>query len=148
MYDHPNITLSNTRFPKKERINWVRYSHEGSNAAQMLAGLEKESPLLRAVRPEDAELYIPPIPMAKILTCRDTSHFHLLAFDTLVNHELFRQHQGNKHILISTPYILSRNEKTDQVFPMQKWHPLIYNVTPVLSCPVLSCPVLGSKCRL
>jgi len=125
MYNHPNITLSNTRFPKKERINWVRYSHEGSNDAQMLAALE-QSPL-RALRSEDAELYIPPIPMAKILTCRDTSQFHpLLAFDTLVNHKLFCQHQGNKH--------LSRNEKIDHMIPMQKWHPLIYNVTPVLSC--------------
>ena len=132
MYDHPNITLSNTRFPRIRILKkWARYHHEGSNDAQMLAALE-QSPL-RTLTPEDAELYIPPIPMMNIFASRNSSNLFDLAFDTLVNHELFRQHQGNKHILISTPYILYRSDKMRHVFPMKKWHPLIYNMTPVLS---------------
>jgi hypothetical protein len=92
----------------------------------------KQSPL-SALNPEDAELYIAPIPMAKILTSKHPYMLHL-AFDTLVNHELFRQHQGNKHILISTPlFVLYRNERRGDVPSMKNWYPLIYNVTPVLS---------------
>jgi hypothetical protein len=131
MYDHPNITLSNITFPKKARKILARYHNEASNDAQMLAALE-QSPL-RTLRPEDAELYIPPIQMAKILICKSADFLFHLAFETLVNHELFRQHQGNKHILISTPFILYRSDKLSHMVTMRKWHPLIYNVTPVLS---------------
>jgi hypothetical protein len=130
MYDHPNITLSNTPLPRQWNV-WGRYRHEGSNDAQMQAAI-KQSPL-SALNPEDAELYIAPIPMAKILTSKHPYMLHL-AFDTLVNHELFRQHQGNKHILISTPlFVLYRNERRGDVPSMKNWYPLIYNVTPVLS---------------
>jgi hypothetical protein len=132
MYDHPNITLSNTSFPRIRILKkWARYHHEGSNDAQMLAALE-QSPL-RTLRPEDAQLYIPPIQMAKILTCKSADFLFHLAFETLVNHELFRKHQGNKHILISTPFVLYRSDKLSHMVTMKKWHPLIYNVTPALS---------------
>ena len=128
MYDEPNITLHHLTFQRNKK-HWEKFQHETLYDDSMMEALEI-SPL-RTEDPNEADLFIPPIPMGAILVSEDKDFD--FPFRELVKHPLFRKHQGNRHILISTPNIFYRSNKIADVIWMRKWHAQIYNMTPALS---------------
>lgn len=119
MYDHPNITLKNAAI-KKHDHKWNRYGNEAAYDANTIKALE-ESPL-RTLDPNEADLFIPPIPFGSLVTSKDGTDLINLVYETLVNHPVFRKHHGDKHILVATPYILFRSDKYSYVGGMVKWY--------------------------
>ena len=70
MYDHPNLTMAgNKALDRKSRRMLHFLNLEGANDKQMLEALA-ESPL-RTYNTSEADLFIPPIPMASILASKD-----------------------------------------------------------------------------
>eukprot|EP00978_Attheya_sp_CCMP212_P003325 scaffold6853_cov50-Attheya_sp.AAC.2 len=130
MYDDPDITQNNTSFTTA-LIIWRRYHQEMENDEQMLAAIEN-SPL-RTSNPEEAALFIPPIPFGRILTSSNNGPIFHAALNALVNHEIFRKHQGNKHVILSTAFILFRSGQIGNIPPMKHWYPKIYNMTAIQS---------------
>jgi hypothetical protein len=130
MYDNePNITTikttSNAHFKK-----WKSYHSEVENDEQMFAALKNST--LRTHNPDEAELFVPHVPLGRIFISKDPYNHINTVMDTLVNHEIFKKHQGNKHVLISTSFLLFREDYLKHCFPMRKWYPAIVNVTAVL----------------
>jgi len=129
MYDHPNLTMAGNKALDRKRRKMLHFLNlEGANDKQMLEALAK-SPL-RTYNTSEADLFIPPIPMASILASRD-ANFNL-PMQTLFEQEPFKKHQGNKHVLVSTTFSLYRQiyrSFTD----MKHWYHKMFNMTVVQS---------------
>ena len=69
MYDEPNITLHHLTFQRNKK-HWEKFQHETLYDDSMMEALEI-SPL-RTEDPNEADLFIPPIPMGAILVSEDT----------------------------------------------------------------------------
>ena len=146
MYDEPEITLKGWIFKRHPDIWW--WKAEEKNDEQMFRALEK-SPL-RTRNPNDADLFIIPIPFAKLLM---QSNWNLLvhvndtqpkmrakkamrlAIEALTKHPLFRKHWGMRHVLLNTPdacyrYFQPLNSFYDLMAP---YYGLLYNVTAMLA---------------
>ena len=129
MYDHPNITMAGNKGFHRKRKPMLRFlNFEGANDKQMLEAL-KESPL-RTYNTSEADLFIPPIPMASILASTD-GNFHL-PMQTLFEQEPFKKHQGNNHVLISTTFSLYRQNYRSYTV-MKHWYHRMFNMTVVQS---------------
>uniref|UniRef100_A0A7S3Q241 Exostosin GT47 domain-containing protein n=1 Tax=Chaetoceros debilis TaxID=122233 RepID=A0A7S3Q241_9STRA len=127
MYDHPNITMAGNVWDIRPRYRNFR-TLDGANEEQMLEALA-ESPL-RTFNMSKADLFIPPIPMAKIL-CSSGGNFNL-PMQTLSEQETFKKHKGNKHVLISTTFSLYR-QNYRSFTGMKPWYDRMYNMTVVQS---------------
>lgn len=87
----------------------------------------------RTNNPNDAKLFIIPIPMGKIASSV-RQEFYDYTMDYLVNHTLFQRTKGHNHVLIATPFILFRGDrKLNQHGMLSKWLPYLWNVTVVSS---------------
>ena len=130
MHDHPNITLvgEKEKLDHKRSFIWKAHQQELENDEQMLAALKK-SPL-RTDNPDEADLFIPPIPIARILGSKEGDF--QTPMETLLEEETFRKHQGHKHVLISTCFALFKMEHKHRS-NLGRWYDLIYNVTVVQS---------------
>jgi len=126
MYPESNLTLQGTNLyflPK--RIHRA--------AAEMLYDLAtikilRES-TWRTNNPNEAELFIIPIPMGMISTSVRHEFFDS-TMSYLVNHTLFQRTNGHKHVLIATPFPLFRGDwKLNQHGMLSKWLPYLWNVT-------------------
>ncbi len=131
MYSESNLTLDAYNFvhllPK--RLHMM--------AAEMLYDLATIQTLYlspwRTNNPNDAKLFVIPIPFGKIAT--SVKHeFYDSTMDYLVNHTLFQRTKGHNHVLIATPFILFRGDrKLNQHGMLSKWLPYLWNVTVVSS---------------
>ena len=132
MYDDPDITLTGeTRaaFELSDRNGRKnRFKHEEENDRQMILALEKSS--LRTFNANEAQLFIPPIPMSSILISK-SSDFKT-PMDALLNHPIFQRNLGNNHLLISTCFALHRYHYRAYT-QMKDYYHLIYNMTIVQS---------------
>jgi len=133
MYDDPNITLGPSVWPEGAKLNrkaWRMCANE-IFFDEALFVILKRSPL-RTLDPEEAQLFIAPIPNGRIFGSMIRHILWGLSFNTLFNHEVFRKHQGHKHLLIATGYPLFKNfvgslavyyEKLENVTLVQSWDP-------------------------
>lgn len=129
MYADENITQTNSIF-RTQGNKWKKFHNEVDNDEQMLTALQKSE--LKTNNPDDAELFIAPVPLGRIFTSRYPGSYIHAAMEALVNHKIFRKHEGNKHVLINTPFILFRQDYVKYTFPMKKWYPFLHNVTAIL----------------
>ncbi len=129
MYDHPNLTFHD-RIEELEiqRNDLQVHRDDVDNDEQMLAALAN-SPL-RTYNPDEADLYIPPIPIGRIFL--SVKQDHRTAIETLMQQEIYRKYYGHKHVLISTVYVLFRRE-VKHSSNMKRLYRKIYNVTAVMS---------------
>ena len=132
MYDDPDITLTGETRAAFELIDRNgrkdRYKHEEENDRQMILALEKSS--LRTLNANEAQLFIPPIPMSSILISK-SSDFKT-PMDALLNHPIFQRNLGNNHLLISTCFALHRYHYRAYT-QLKDYYHLIYNMTIVQS---------------
>jgi hypothetical protein len=133
MYDDPNITLTynnNNSAAMALRLRNGKYeyfSHEEENDKQMILALEQSS--LRTLNADEADLFIPPIPMTTILISKGDFTTPMKA---LLEHPIFQSTQGNSHLLISTCFALHRYH-TKRFTQMNHFYHRIYNMTIVQS---------------
>ena len=129
MYADENITQSLSYF-RIQQNKWKRFRSEVDNDEQMLAALQKSE--LKTNNPDDAELFIAPVPLGRIFSSRNPESYIHAAMKALVNHEVFRKHEGNKHVLINTPFLLFRQDYVKYSFSMKPYYPFLHNVTAIL----------------
>ena len=128
MYDDANITLDGN--PLLEHLN-RRQIHRMGDAVydeEILAALHKSD--LRTLEPDEADLFIVPTPICRVLMSRNLN-FHV-PFQALVNHEIFRKHHGNNHVLVSSTFVLFRRH-TKFYTSLGGWYDKIWNTTVMLS---------------
>ena len=128
MYDDANITQVDNPLLKRLRPREMHRMVDAEYDEQMLETLHKSD--LRTLNPDEAELFIAPIPICRILVSRHMNYN--VPFEELVNHEIFRKHQGNNHVLISTTFVLFRQD-TRSYTSMKGWYDKIWNTTVMLS---------------
>ena len=129
MYDHPNITfIGKTEELGDQKSRLLQHTGETENDEQMLAALKK-SPL-RTNNPNEADFFIPLMPMGRILMSKNGDFDTPMA--TLLEEEMFRKHQGHKHVIISTCYALFRRQVRHNS-DMKTWYKKLYNVTVIQS---------------
>lgn len=133
IYDDPDITLPAAIHGHFDRANikWRRYQNQIFNDQQIIAALER-SPL-RTYDPKKAKWFIPPIPFGKIFTSRIPQNYIHTAMKSLLNHTIFKQHQGHNHLLISTTTTLFRGTMLNHCREMRPYYSRIYNATAFLS---------------
>jgi len=134
MYDNPNITVKpggGNWYGSRPHI-WKRYGIDIVNDEQIFAKLEK-SPL-RTRNPDEAELFIPPIPFGRILCFRKKKVAIAMqtAMNALLDDVLFQKYQGHKHVFINTNFIFFRSQQS-QYTPMKDYYKHIYNSTVIQS---------------
>ena len=132
MYDDPNITLTgNTnvaRTLRKRSPKLSVFKYEEKNDKQMIRALTNSS--LRTFNASEAELFVPPIPMTSIFMATK-SDFHT-PMRALLEHTIFKRHQGNNHLLISTCFALHRYYNKG-LTAMKRYYKRIFNMTIVQS---------------
>ncbi len=85
---------------------------------------------LRTLEPDEADLFIVPTPICRVLMSRNLN-FNL-PFQELVNHDIFRKHHGHNHVLVSSTFVLFRQD-TKGYTSMRGWYDKIWNTTVMLS---------------
>ena len=110
IYENTSITMVNDTSLIELMPKRLAHMNEVENDSQMLAALG-QSPL-RNYDPDEAEFFIVPTPMTKILLSR--SEDYNTPINRLVYHkEYFRKHQGNKHVVISGDLPLFRIQQKE-----------------------------------
>ncbi len=127
MYDHPNMTLIGALKANRPVI-YKSQLQEIENDEQILEALKK-SPL-RTEYPDKADLFIPPIPLARIYASKrgdfDTP------IKTLLAEKYFRKHQGHKHVFVSTCFALFKREHRSRS-SLKLLYDDLYNITVIQS---------------
>lgn len=136
MYDDPNITLIGPSVwpegTKLLRKAWRMCSNEILFDESLFVVLE-HSPL-RTFNPDEAQVFIAPIPIGRIFATWIKDVFWRLSFNSLTNHEVFRKHQGHKHLMIATCFPLFKDyrmggsiaehyDKLENMTLVQSWDP-------------------------
>lgn len=133
MYDDPNITLGPSVWPEGAKLNrnaWRMCANEIYFDESLFVVLERS--LLRTFNPDEADVFIAPIPNGRIFGSMMRHIFWGLSINTLMNHEVFRKHHGHRHLLIATGYPLFRNfvsalaeyyDKLENITLVQSWDP-------------------------
>ncbi len=125
MYDHPNITLANIKLS----VNNNKAFRIGSEALNDLATIHAlNSSSWKTSNPNDAKLFIIPIPMGRIAISNDQEYYEV-SFSTLVNDPIFQRTMGHRHILPASPFLLFRGDRWKDPKLMVPWMPLLWNVT-------------------
>lgn len=127
MYNHPNITLETLRL----NIDGIYLNRIGAEALNDLATIHAlNSSSWKTSNPNDAKLFIIPIPMGRIFISRNLDYYKT-SFSTLVNDPIFQRTMGHRHVLPVSPFILFRGDwlKMKNQDPMKVWMPLLWNVT-------------------
>jgi len=128
LYDHPNITLEEELDPRRNQ--WWRYATEIFYEESVLS-LLKKSPL-RTMDPDEADVFVPPIPMTRTLCAVHKKKRWRAAFATLINHPIFRKHGGQHHLLIALSFPLFREDNGSSV-PLRPLYEHLVNMTLVQS---------------
>ena len=126
MYDDPKISLEEELAPIRKV--WIRYLNEILYDEAIFTVL-KRSPL-RTLKPEEADVFIPPIPTSRLFSSRARKRFKLV-FETLASNEIFRRHCGHNHLLIGTAFALLRTDLP--VNALTPYYNIISNMTLVQS---------------
>lgn len=130
MYQHPNLTLSDPSYwplGYRNRAAFKLCTDEIYFDESMFVVLERSS--RRTLDPEEADVFIIPIPMGRVFSAKNSTAFWDLSFSTLVQEKIFLQHFGHRHILIATGFPLFKN----RILPLVRHYPKISNVTLVQS---------------
>jgi len=126
MYDDPSISLEEELAPIRKI--WIRYLNEILYDEAIFTIL-KRSPL-RTLKPEEADVFIPPIPTSRLFASRARKRFKLI-FETLSSNKIFHQHRGHNHLLIGTAFALLRADLP--VKALTPYYNIISNMTVVQS---------------
>lgn len=129
VYTDPDITQEDrprTRAP----IYYKRYGHEAETEI-IIHEILRKSPL-RVENADDADMFIVPIYIGEILTTRGLSWDE--PFQALLSHPVYKQYQGNKHIIISLPLVTYQYFNRRNVPGLLSWLPRIVNITAALGC--------------
>lgn len=125
MYDHPNITLDQTKL----RMFGKRIYRIGAEALFDLATIHAlNMSSWRTNDPNEAKLYIIPIPMGRIASSLQMDYFDV-TFGTLFNQTIFQRTQGHNHVLPASPFLQFRGDKPKQHGLLRPHMPKLWNVT-------------------
>ena len=127
LYDHPNITLEEELDPMRKL--WWRYATEIFYEESLLS-LLKKSPL-RTMDPDEADVFVPPIPMTRTLCAVHKKKKWRAAFAALINHPIFRKYGGQHHLLIALSFPLFREGGAS--VPLRSLYKHLVNMTLVQS---------------
>jgi hypothetical protein len=129
MYPESNLTIDIHTLLLPKRLRMI-----GAEMLYDLATIKTlHSSPWRTNNPNDAKLFIIPIPMGMIASSIE-HQFYDYTMDYLLNHTLFQRTNGHNHVLIATPFILFRGDRQlNQHGMLGKWLPYLWNVTVVSS---------------
>ena len=128
MYDDANITLDGNPLLKDLNRRQIHRMGDAVYDEEILAALHKSD--LRTLEPDEADLFIVPTPICRVLMSRNLNF--QVPFQALVNHEIFRKHHGNNHVLVSSTFVLFRRH-TKFYTSLGGWYDKIWNTTVMLS---------------
>lgn len=106
-------------------VKWRRYADEIEYDLQTLALLANSN--RRTTDPARADIFVVPTPLGQFMCSRTLSESE--ALEALIEHPIFRNVSGNRHLLISTAFVTFRAETASFVRSISNYYSALYNVT-------------------
>lgn len=124
LYDDPIMKQNQTKHVVKKMV-WKRYRDEIVYDLKALATIQT-SPL-RSMSPNNADIYIAPIPVGQILASKTLRIQD--AIKALINHDIFKRTHGNNHLIVSSTFVTFRRETILSVKSLAQYYGKLRNVT-------------------